>query len=160
MRNTAVRIIAVFLYFFRGVLHFLALFSSLIWAAYWIFNRKTDGDRVVRLFQTFLSALPVLFLIALITKPDPPVWDMHALGATMYVGFFEMGITFALWSLAMHLSARSADIGNLVYLSPFLSLLWINLILKERILMTTVLGLITIVGGILLGNLRKKPFQD
>ncbi len=134
----------------------LALFSSLIWASYWIFNRKTEGDRIIRLFQTFLCALPVLLLIGLLTSPAPPVWSAKALTATIYVGFFEMGITFALWSAAMHLSVRSADIGNLVYLSPFLSLFWISLILKEKIFLTTLLGLITIVGGILLGNLKKK----
>ena len=138
----------------QGIL--LALFSSIIWASYWIFNRKTEGDRIIKLFQTFLCALPVLLIIGIFTSPAPPVWGGKALAATIYVGFFEMGITFALWSAAMHLSVRSADIGNLVYLSPFLSLFWISLILKERIFLSTVLGLATIVGGILLGNLKKR----
>ncbi len=133
----------------------LALFSSVIWAVYWIFSRKSSGNPAVRLFQAFLSSIPVLILMELLIPRREIIWTWQGLTASAYVGFFEMGVTFVLWSGAMGYSKRTADIGNLVYISPFLSLIWISLLLKEQIFLSTVLGLGTIVGGILLGNLKK-----
>ena len=136
---------------------FLALSSSLLWALYWILNQKKKGDREVQLFQSFLTAFPVLLILGILfPMGPPPICSSETFLSTAYVGLFEMGITFVLWSLAMEKSDRSADIGNLVYISPFLSLIWISLILQENVHITTLAGLVAIVLGILAGNLQKK----
>jgi drug/metabolite transporter (DMT)-like permease len=69
------------------------------------------------------------------------------LGAT-YVGIFEMGITFVIWLKALKFSKTTARVSNLIYLSPFLSLVFIYLSVGEQILFSTVIGLILIVVGI------------
>jgi drug/metabolite transporter (DMT)-like permease len=69
------------------------------------------------------------------------------LGAT-YVGIFEMGITFVIWLKALKFSKTTARVSNLIYLSPFLSLVFIYLFVGEQILFSTVIGLILIVVGI------------
>jgi drug/metabolite transporter (DMT)-like permease len=68
-------------------------------------------------------------------------------GAT-YVGIFEMGITFVIWLKALKFSKTTAHVSNLIYLSPFLSLVFIYLFVGEQILLSTVIGLILIVVGI------------
>ena len=112
----------------------LALSSSILWAFYWIMNRKLEGDPQIRMFLSFSIAVPVLLLIGIAFPGDAPPLTVSALLSSAYVGFFEMGITFVFWSLAMKHAIRSADIGNLVYLSPFLSLIWITLFLGESYL--------------------------
>jgi len=83
-------------------------------------------------------------------KPGP------GLLAAVYVGIFEVGITYVLWMKAMQLSTNNAKIGNLVFLAPFISLIFIHFILKETIYVTTFIGLIFIVSGIFTQRLDRK----
>ncbi len=68
--------------------------------------------------------------------------------AALYVGVFEMGITFVLWLMAIRLAPRSDRISNLVFLAPFLNLVFASQVLGEKIYLTTVGGIILLVAGI------------
>ena len=129
----------------------LALGSTVIWALYWIFNTKSTVDPTVGLFLNFLFGLPLILAATLIFSELPALTVRGAMGAA-YVGFFEMGITFALWLTAMKYAALpdgggTARVANLIFLSPFLSLVFIQLFTGERILPATVAGLGFIVAG-------------
>lgn len=132
-----------------GVL--LALGSTLIWALYWIGNTKSTMDPVIGLFLNFLFGLPLILCATLIWSSMPSLTAISLLGAA-YVGLFEMGITFALWITALKYAALSdgggtARVANLIFLSPFLSLIFIHFLLGETILPETILGLVFIVAG-------------
>ena len=126
----------------------LALGSTLIWALYWIGNTRSELDLVLGLFLNFLCALPLIATVAALTSDLWPGTTAGLLGA-LYVGLVEMGLAFILWLLAMRLTSSTARVANLIFLSPFLSLLFISRILGESIRPTTYLGLILIVGGLL-----------
>jgi len=131
----------------EGVL--LAIGSSLIWALYWIFNMRAEGDAVLRLMVSFAFGSVYstsLFLISGAAIPSDP----SALLGSMYVGVFEMGLTFVFWMQALRLSTTTARISDLVFLSPFLSLLVIHVTVGEDIYPSTIVGLILIVSGIIL----------
>jgi len=127
----------------------LALFSTLIWALYWIGNTKSATDPVLALFLNFAFAWPLVLAATLLFSGLPPA-NAEGLLAAAYVGVFEMGVSFVLWLSAMRLTASAAKIGNLIFLSPFLSLLLINSVLGESIHTTTYAGLVLILGGNLL----------
>ena len=74
----------------------------------------------------------------------PPVWG---LAGAIYIGFFEMGITFIFWMKALQLSETTAKITNIVYFVPFLSLMIITITVGEVILWSTLIGLVMIIGG-------------
>ena len=74
----------------------------------------------------------------------------------VYVGLFEMGVTFVLWMKALQLTSTTARISNLVFLSPFLSLIVIHFVVGEEIYLSTVSGLVLIVAGILLEKSGKR----
>jgi len=126
---------------------FLAVGSSVIWALYFIFNVRDKRDQVVKLFQNFLFGtlylIPVVFFFS-----DFEIHTGTSMYSIIYIGFFEIGITYILWLKAMELSTNNAKIGNLVFLAPFVSLIFIHFILKESIYITTFIGLVFIVGGI------------
>ncbi|MBN1820853.1 MAG: DMT family transporter [Prolixibacteraceae bacterium] len=134
----------------------LALLTSVLWSFYWILNVKDKRDEVVKLFTgfvfgfIFLNGIMIVFSDFNFPKGIP-------LGAAIYTGFFEVGITYVLWLNAMKLSNNNAKIGNLVFLAPFISLIFIRLILKETIFITTFIGLVFIIGGILIQQLVGKP---
>jgi len=71
------------------------------------------------------------------------------LGA-VYIGLFEMGITFVAWSKALVLSKTTAKVSNFIYLVPFLSLIVIHFTVGEKILFSTIIGLVFIVAGIII----------
>lgn len=81
-----------------GVL--LALTSTLLWCLYWIVNTKDKGDPIVSLLLSFVVGLPFICLALLMTQ-GLPSWNPQAFAAAIYVGLFEMGITFVLWLIAL-----------------------------------------------------------
>ncbi len=109
----------------------LALFSTVLWALYWIFTTRDRRDPVLALLLNFVCALPPILLVLLLTSGLrlPPV---AGLAGAVYVGVFEMGISFVLWLQAMKLADNTARIANLIFLSPFLSLVFIRLLVGER----------------------------
>jgi len=118
----------------------LALLSTFIWAGYWIANSKDPRDPVLGLFQNFLIALPFTALLAL-----PFSMSLPAALSAVYVGLFEMGITFVVWLYALKYTRRSSRISNLIFISPFISLVFIYFILGEPIRIYTLVGLVLII---------------
>ncbi len=126
-----------------------ALVSTLVWATYWTINVKQKNDLTITLFLSFLFALPALCIITLIVCPISDV-GFKGLAGAAYVGLFEMGVTYVLWSAALRLSSSTVKVSTLAFASPFLSLLIIRIIVGEQIKISTLLGLILIVAGIIL----------
>jgi drug/metabolite transporter (DMT)-like permease len=72
------------------------------------------------------------------------------------VGLFEMGITFFLWLKALQLASTTDKVSNLVYLAPFLSLVFLHFIIREPVYYTTPAGLLLIISGILIQTRKPK----
>jgi len=126
----------------------LALGSSVIWALYWIYNVKDGRDEIVKLLLNFAFG-SVFTLAAVILFVDLRVPPAAALVGVLWIGLFEMGITFVTWLKALQLSHTTAQVSNLVYAAPFLSLFLIRYIVGEEILPSTVVGLVLIVAGVI-----------
>lgn len=143
-----------------GVL--LALASTLIWASYWILNTRNTTDPLLSLFLTFSCSLPfTLLACGLLADFELRAWQGW-LGA-IYVGLFEMGIAFLLWLLALRHARQAAHISNLIFLSPFMSLLLLRWLVQEPIAPATPLGLLLIVAALLVQQWpgwRKKESSD
>lgn len=132
----------------------LAVATSLVWAGYWILNMRDRSPVVGRLLRNFLwgSLATVLYAFlrgslnqaGLFTVTGNPGWGL--LGA-LYVGIFEMGLTFILWQKALSSSGSTSSVANLIFLTPFISLIFIALILRENIHPATLAGLVVIVGS-------------
>ncbi len=134
-----------------GVL--LALLSTVLWSMYWIINTKNKVDPIVGLFSNFIVSLPLIIVYFLFTQ-DLSFPDIKGILAACYVGFFEMGITFLFWLKAMQKSNSTAKIANLIFISPFISLIFIHFIVKEEIYLSTILGLSIIILGLILQQLK------
>jgi len=135
---------------------FLAIFSTVIWALYWIFNTRERRDPVVGLFVNFCFSLPFIVLYYLWVGDFRALPIEGVLGAA-YIGVFEMGICFVIWLKAMKLTNSTAQISSLIFLSPFMSLILISYFLGETIEKATLLGLVLIVASILYQNRVSKP---
>jgi drug/metabolite transporter (DMT)-like permease len=126
---------------------FLALSTTIIWSLFWIYNTKDRRDEAVRLFVNFAFASTYILALMLVTgRAAIPDWS--GLLGGIYIGLFEMGITFLAWLKAMRNAKTTAHVVSLIYLVPFLSLLLIAIVVRERILPSTLIGLVLIVTGI------------
>lgn len=125
----------------------LAVGSSVIWALFWILSVLDKRDEIFKLFWNFAFGF-VYLLIAAFFFTDFSLPDPKGLPAAIYIGLFELGITYILWMKAMQLSDNNAKTGNLIFLSPFLSLVFIHYIIGETIYFTTFIGLVFIISGI------------
>lgn len=133
---------------------FLALASSVIWAFYWIINMKNKLDEVLGLFLIFSFA--TLFLLAggIFKEPILP-GNSASWIASAYIGIFEMSLAFVLWLKALKLSVTTAKVSNLIFIAPFLNLIFVKLFLGESIYISTIFGIILVLTGIFLQNAAK-----
>jgi len=126
----------------------LAIGSSLVWALYWIFNLKDKREPHGKLLLNFFFGTLYVIILMILTSP-PLSFNWRGFAGAGYIGLFEMGFTFFFWLLALKHSDTTARISNLVFLSPFLSLIFISVIVGELILPSTILGLALIIAGVL-----------
>ena len=133
----------------------LALFSTFLWSGFWILNAKNLTDSTVSLTINFCIATVVLWIFVG-TQFDFSKLNWVAGSAVVYIGLFEMGITFLFWSKAMKLTTNTSVIANLIFLSPFVSLILLHYVRGEQIYLATVVGLLIIIGALLIQQL---PFK-
>ncbi len=132
----------------------IALSSAIIWALFWIFNIKDKRKDLPKLFLNFLFGIIYIF-IATISFSKIGVPHINGILGASYIGLFEMGITFVLWSKALDLSVSTAKVSKFIFLVPFLSLVIVYFVLDEDIYLSTIIGLFFIVLGILLEQIKK-----
>ena len=125
------------------------LSSTILWSLYWMLNVGDETDPVIKLTLNFTSGtLAILFFFPLFSEwywPEGVEWFY-----LIYAGSFDMGFTFIIWFRALRLTRSTVKISVLIFIIPFLSLMFLHLILGEEIFVSTFLGLLLIVGGILL----------
>ncbi|MDD5581598.1 MAG: DMT family transporter [Candidatus Marinimicrobia bacterium] len=139
---------------------FLAFGSALLWTTFWMVQSSNPLPSVLRMGLFFTSASCVMILLAVggfsLIPTSPKAW----LGG-IYVGLFEMSLPFLVWQKALEKTHSVAIISNVIYLSPFLSLIYIHTILGETIHRSSLAGLLLISIGLLFQiNLRNKKEKN
>ena len=149
-----------------GSLHFesplgvsLAIGSAFFWALYWIINLKDQRDSLPKITLNMGFGLVYIAIYMLFFRSIEVPSGKGLFGA-VYIGLFEMGITFVIWLMALKNSVNTAKVSNLIFLSPFLALFFIRAFVGEPILPSTIVGLILIVAGILLQQVRRRKIQQ
>ena len=133
-----------------GVL--LASGSSVFWAFYFIMNVRDKRDEAVKLLLNFIFGSIYLIISMTVTDQWQHITGMKGIAASVYIGIFEMGITFLFWLKALQLAKTTDKVSNLVYLAPFFSLILLHFIIHEPVYYTTPVGLLLIIAGIFVQN--------
>lgn len=126
----------------------MALIGAFTFALYSVLGKKVNYERVYSVFAYFLTALifivPTVYLKSSFLLPSKGVmlW-------LIYNGIFVNGISYIFWFNALD-RCNTSLLSNLLYLTPFVSLIYIRLVLKETILPSAILGLSIIILGVLL----------
>lgn len=100
----------------------------------------------------------LISLIYVLVKESYFVLSVPEITGLIWIGVFTNAIAFTTWALALS-KGDTAKISDPAYITPFLSLVWTSLVLKEKLSIYSVSGLIVIVSGIFI-QLRRKNNED
>lgn len=137
----------------------IAISTSVIWALYWVLNLQDKRESSEKLMYNFLIGTVFILVYSMfVMHLQGQSWFVsprklwYGLTGALYVGIFEMGLTFLIWNNALKTAKNTAIVSNLVFITPFVSLLFIYLILGETIHLATVAGLLIILASNWLQN--------
>jgi drug/metabolite transporter (DMT)-like permease len=130
----------------------LALVSSVLWALYFILNVRDKRDEAVKLFTNFAFGSAYMISAMVLSGSLHEQISLSGAAASVYIGIFEMGITFWLWLRALQLATTSDKISNMIFFAPLISLILLHFIIGEPVYCTTPIGLLIIIGSVLFQN--------
>lgn len=132
----------------RGVL--LAVGGAVAYALFSTLGKRLKYDRTVSMMFYYLATFIYTALAVKYFGGAPHLIGLQTLGL-LWIGAFTSGFAFLLWFLALK-DGATPKVSNMVYLTPFLSLIYIFFILHEPIRLSSVIGLLVIISGILIQN--------
>lgn len=124
------------------------LLGACCYALFAVFNTQVKCDKFVAMLVYYASTTLVSFLFLAVQEPVP-ILSVVQWGGTIWLGMVTNGLAYTTWALAMD-RGDTAKLSNLAYLTPFLSLVYIFFLLHEPILLSSYLGLVFILAGVLL----------
>lgn len=134
----------------RGTLS--AIGCALSYGLFSVLGKKREYDKYISMMFYYLFS-SIFSSASLLIDPNFPHISIAQFIGILWLGVFTNGVAFVFWFLALK-EGDTAKMSNIVFLTPFLSLVYIHLLLGERILMTSILGLIFILLGILIQSTR------
>lgn len=138
-----------------------ALFCILGAVSYGVFtslNQKYYYEKRLSMMINYFVTVALTTIINAVAG-DLFVPTLAQLGGFAWNGIFTVAIANTAWAIALE-SGKTAKISNLAYITPFLSLVWTSLILKESLSPFSVIGLAVIVSGILIQLADKKKSNN
>ena len=134
----------------------LCVLAAVSYGLFTALSRKWSYDYQLSMMLSFFSSSLMTLIINLVRGSECNVGLPQILGFA-WNGIFVMALATVTWALALN-SGGTAKVSNLAYVTPFLSLVWTALILKEPIELLSIAGLLLIVLGIFiqLKSPRKK----
>ncbi len=135
----------------------LAINGAFVFALFSVLGKKFNFDKTISVFIYFFTAL--IFLIPTVAIFSKFVWpSSKILIWIIYNGVFVNGISYIFWFKALE-NGETHIISNLLYLTPFISLIYISIFLNEKILTSSIIGLIVIIFGVLLQYFKLHIFS-
>lgn len=139
----------------------LAFLGAVCYGLFSALGKKYDYDKTLSMFFYYLFSL---FFITLVTPlfsafTYPTLKELIGL---LWLGVAASGIGFVLWFLALK-HGETSTISNIIYLTPFVALVYIYFLLGEKILFSSIIGLLIIISSVFLQLLNpnaSKPTQS
>jgi drug/metabolite transporter (DMT)-like permease len=103
-------------------------------------------------YFTFAS---IFSMLAIFLFSSFPAVSMKEFYCIFWLGAIAHGLGFVTWFLALKYG-DTAKVSNIAFLTPFLSLIFIYLIIGEKIYFTSILGLFFIITGLIIQQVNFK----
>lgn len=126
--------------------------GAVCYALFSVLNIKlVTCDKFVAM-MIYYGATTLTALLALLASGPLPALTLPQVGGVLWIGVLTNGLGYTTWALAMD-RGDTAKLSNLAYLTPFVSLIYIWILLHEPIGMSSYVGLVFIMAGVLVQNM-------
>lgn len=128
--------------------------AAISYGLFSVLNKQKNYNKYVSMMLFYLVSF-IISLIYILCSKSNFILEGNQLIGLLWIGIFTSATAFTSWALALE-KGDTAKISNLAYITPFLSLVWTALILKENLKIYSLIGLIIIVLGIFIQLNEKK----
>ena len=132
----------------------LALAGAIVYGLFSVIGKKHNYDKFVSMMFYYFFSL-FYALIAVLFFSEIPTISIHQLFGLIWLGFFTSGLGFVFWFLALKYG-DTAKVSSIIFITPFISLIYIYFIAGEKILISSILGLVFISIGIFIQSIKKE----
>lgn len=133
-----------------------ALASGVFFGLYFVFLRhpRSLENRNPALSVFYGNLLVVAFMLPLVFS-NPPEPRMNDILAILYLGIFQIGIAYLLFTVGIARGVRSLDASIIGFVEPLLNPVWVFLFLKEQPSVWAILGGVIIIGGVVFHTVKQ-----
>jgi drug/metabolite transporter (DMT)-like permease len=133
---------------------FYALAGAISYGIFSVTGKKHNDDKLIS--AMFYNAFTFVYIsiILLMYNEIPGISFLEFLGL-FWLGFFTFGLAYVFWLKALELG-DTAKMSGIIFLTPFLSLVYIYFLLQEPISIYSLMGLVLIITGIIVLQAKKK----
>lgn len=125
-----------------------ALAAAVVYGLFSVLGKSLKYEAVTSMMFYYFFAAIYSLIAVLIFSSIPPVTLYQAAGL-IWNGSLASGVAYVLWFLALKYG-DTAKMSNMIFLTPFFSLVFGYFLVGERVLLSSLVGLIVIVSGILI----------
>ena len=122
------------------------ILGAISYGLFSVLNKKQNYNKYTSMMLFYFSSFCISLIYVLLTKRIFVPETNQFLGL-LWIGVFTKAIAFTTWALALE-KGDTARISNIAYITPFISLVWTSIILKEKLSIYSIIGLIIIILGI------------
>ena len=122
------------------------ILAAVSYGLFSVLNKKQTYNKFTSMMLFYLSSFSVSIVYCL-TAQKIFIPEINQLLGLLWIGVFTSATAFTSWALALE-KGDTARISNIAYITPFISLVWTSIVLKEKLSIYSVIGLMIIILGI------------
>lgn len=126
-----------------------ALISGVFFGLYFIFLRHPRSLQKNPALSVFYgNIIVVLVMLPLITANPPGTVTFMDVASILYLGVFQIGIAYLLFTWGMAAGVRSMDASIIGFIEPLFNPIWVFLFVGERPSRWAIIGGVIIIGAV------------
>lgn len=133
----------------------IALLSGFFFGLYFILLRHPRSLARNPAISVFYGNLIIVLLMLPLLIGDPPQPTVTDLGALLYLGFFQIGTAYILFTHGIAGGVRSLDASIIGFVEPLLNPVWVLLFIGEKPSGWAVLGGVIILAAVVFHTLKE-----
>lgn len=132
------------------------LISGICLGMYFVLLRHPRSMKLNPALSVFYGNLLIVLLMVPLIAADPPAPTVKDLLAISYLGVFQIGLAYLLFTYGVVKGVRSLDASIIGFVEPLLNPVWVFLFVGERPSRWAVLGGIIILAAIVFHTFRQR----
>ncbi|MGL5259395.1 MAG: DMT family transporter [Lachnospiraceae bacterium] len=137
---------------FSGMLFCVS--AAVCYGLYSVLNKRETFDKNISVMSAY-GMTAIISFIVIIIKGEVQIPSVSITMGLLLSGIICNAIPYVTWAWALE-KGNTAIVSNLAYLTPFVSLVVTNIVLKEEITVYSIWGLLFIVSGIFIQMYKRK----